>query len=73
MIKEFRIMEEIQAIRRVIMAPECDSRAKAREKFFDYIKEKHNFASQEELKKSELYKSMIAWPAMKHILEYLEL
>jgi hypothetical protein len=73
MIKETSILEEIQAIRRVLMVPENDTKLKSQAVFIDYMRERHKIGSLEDLKKSEIYVSLSAHPAMKHILEYLEL
>jgi len=70
MIKELKMLEEVNAVRRVVTKP-LKTPPEALAAFTQYMKDKHNIADMESPEGQEYLKVYRTWPAMNHILQYM--
>ena len=70
MIKELKMLEEVNAVRRIITKP-LKTPPEALTAFLAYMQEKHKISDMESPEGQEYLRVYRASPAMNHILQYM--
>jgi len=70
MIKELKMLDEVNAVRRVVTKP-LKTPTEAHAAFLAYMQEAHKISDMESPEGQEYLRIYRTWPAMNHILQYM--